>query len=182
MTRRLTAGMPPKHTPARGEETAPAVPCAATLPHELLGPQHRASVIGPDVLATVVAAVAAALAPRTPALTAAELESQDEGKDLLTVAEAAAVLRCSRETIRRQAESGELPCIVVSRGVRKKSRRFNAHMIHALAAHSGTEADLGEIARQWLAAQAGGERRHAGEAYARPGAPRTNPPGMRATA
>jgi excisionase family DNA binding protein len=163
----------PMQAPARDGEIAPA-----TLPYKLPGLQHESSAIGPDILATVVAALTTALIPHTQAFTEGRHKAQGEAPDLLTVGGAAALLRCSRETIRRKAESGELPCIVVSRGKRKKSRRFNGHMIHALAAYRGEEADLGVIARQWLAAQADGEGHLSDQPCANPEASSTRPYGI----
>ena len=65
-TRRGPVGTKPTHSPARAGEIGPADPYAATLPHELRGLPHETSAIGPDLLATVAAAVIAALIPRTP--------------------------------------------------------------------------------------------------------------------
>ena len=63
---------------------------------------------------------------------------------MLTVAQAASLLGISRTTIIRKAEAGELPCVVVSRGHKKKMRRFPQSLIEDLALRAGgaSETDL----------------------------------------
>ena len=59
---------------------------------------------------------------------------------MLTVAQTAHLLGISRMTVIRKAEAGELPCIVMMGGGRKKLRRFPRHLIEDLA--SGKAASL----------------------------------------
>ena len=66
---------------------------------------------------------------------------QDAGPDpMLTVAQTAHLLGISRMTVIRKAEAGELPCIVMTSGGRKKMRRFPRRFIEDLA--SGKAASL----------------------------------------
>jgi len=71
---------------------------------------------------------------------------------MLTVAQTAALLGASRTTVIRKADAGELPCVVVSRGHRKKMRRFPQALIEDLALYAGgpSETDLRELATEWL--------------------------------
>lgn len=54
-------------------------------------------------------------------------------RPMLTVAQTAALLGVSRMTVIRKADSGELPCVVISRGTKQKMRRFPRTPIENLA-------------------------------------------------
>jgi len=75
---------------------------------------------------------------------------------MLTVNQAAALMGMSRMTVIRKADAGELPCVVVSRGSRRKMRRFPRAAIEELAARGGSvaEMELAEYTARWLAAAA----------------------------
>ena len=75
---------------------------------------------------------------------------------MLSVAQAATLMRMSRTTVIRKADVGELPCVIVSCGTRQKMRRFPRALIEDLAAHGGlgAETDLGDYAARWQATAA----------------------------
>jgi hypothetical protein len=59
----------------------------------------------------------------------------------------------SRMTVIRKADTGELPCVVVSRGTRQKMRRFPRAAIEESAANggSGAQVELIDYTARWLA-------------------------------
>jgi excisionase family DNA binding protein len=57
----------------------------------------------------------------------------DSPEPMLTVAQTAHLLGISRMTVIRKAEAGELPCVVMTSGGRKKMRRFPRQFIEDLA-------------------------------------------------
>ena len=69
----------------------------------------------------------------------------------------------SRATIIRKADAGELPCVIVSRGKRKKMRRFPQALIEDLALRAGgnLHTDLKQYAASWLASVAYQSKEHA---------------------
>ncbi len=73
---------------------------------------------------------------------------------MLSVAQTAALLGISRMTVIRKADTGELPCVVVSRGTHQKLRRFPRAMIEYLVAGGGADTDLKDCAARWLASVA----------------------------
>jgi excisionase family DNA binding protein len=72
---------------------------------------------------------------------------------MLTVAQAAALLGTSRTTIIRMADAGELPCVVMSQGKRKKMRRFPQSLVEGLALRAGgsVQTELRQYSADWLA-------------------------------
>jgi excisionase family DNA binding protein len=84
--------------------------------------------------------------PRQPAL-----PGTDRGPDFLTVAQLAARLGVSRETVRRLAIAGALPHTVVCRGTRKTTRRYPRRFADDFAASGLDIADLAVFAAQWRA-------------------------------
>lgn len=83
-----------------------------------------------DPADTVLQLLAAALASRLNISHA----SQDRGpQPMLTVAQTASLLGVSRMTITRMADAGELPCVVITRSGKKKTRRFPRSSIEKLA-------------------------------------------------
>ena len=106
----------------------------------------------PDLLEAVVRMAMAVLASRPGSMSA-----QVAGPSpMLTVNQTAALMGMSRMTVIRKADAGELPCVVVTRGSRRKMRRFPRAAIEELAARGGSsaEVELGEYTAQWLAAAA----------------------------
>jgi excisionase family DNA binding protein len=104
----------------------------------------------------------------------AALPAQSKGPEpMLTVGQAAALLGTSRATIIRKADAGELPCVVVSRGNRKKMRRFPQALIEDLALRAGgsMNTDLKQYTASWLASTASQSRQHAGPGLARDAPP-----------
>lgn len=83
---------------------------------------------------------------------------------MLTVAQTAALLGISRTTVIRKADAGDLPCVVVSQGTRKKMRRFPLALVEDLALHAGggEQTDLRQYAASWLASVSA-QSRSAGE-------------------
>lgn len=75
---------------------------------------------------------------------------------MLTVQQTAVLLGMSRMTVIRKADAGELPCVVVSRGLRQKMRRFPRAAIEELAANGGggVHVELTEYTAGWLAVNA----------------------------
>lgn len=102
----------------------------------------------PDALDVVVQLLAAVLESRSYQIPRRGTAPQP----MLTVAQAAALLGTSRTTIIRKADAGELPCVVVSRGPKKKMRRFPKALIEDLAVRAGShsETDLRAFATTWL--------------------------------
>ncbi len=101
-----------------------------------------------DPLDVVVQLLAALLQSRDPP----DLRRSTGPQPMLTVAQTAALLGTSRTTIIRQADAGELPCVVVSHGYKKKMRRFPKALIEDLALRAGgtSGSDLRDIAAIWL--------------------------------
>jgi excisionase family DNA binding protein len=120
---------------------------ASTL-YGLLGrdPSRPADAVPPELLETVARAVAAALISTQPAPPYAE-----EAADFLTTGQLALRLGISRETVRRLAITGTLPHTVVSRGVRKTTRRFPRRFADEFAVSGLDVADLAGFAAQWRA-------------------------------
>jgi excisionase family DNA binding protein len=88
--------------------------------------------------------IAAVLATRS-----AHRSTRNDGpQPMLTVAQTATALGVSRMTVIRKADSGELPCVVVSRGQRQKLRRFPRLLIEELASRGA--GGLGELTTHWL--------------------------------
>ena len=127
-------------------------------------PSHRSSidrsisnVFAPDAnrgtaslepMELLVELVAAVVATRS----ADRSARSDDPQPMLTVAQTAKALGVSRMTVIRKADSGELPCVVVSRGERKKMRRFPRVLIEELA--SCGSGGLGELTTRWLSSVA----------------------------
>ena len=100
----------------------------------------------PDPADTVLQLLAAALASR---LTTSHA-SQDHGpQPMLTVAQTAALLGVSRTTVIRMADAGQLPCVVVARGGKKKTRRFPRSFIEELILGKNSSASPEEYTSQW---------------------------------
>jgi len=120
---------------------------ASTL-YGLLGrdPSRPADAVPPELLETVARAVAAALISPQPSPPYAE-----EAGDFLTTGQLALRLGISRETVRRLAITGTLPYTVVSRGIRKTTRRFPRRFADEFAASGLDVADLAGFAAQWRA-------------------------------
>jgi excisionase family DNA binding protein len=122
---------------------------ARPLPHRTTADRDSAP---PEVLEVAIRALIAALAAPPAGST-----PQDTGPpSMLTVKQTAALMGMSRMTVIRKADSGELPCVVVSRGTRQKMRRFPRAAIEELAARGSTggHGDLKDYTAQWLAAAA----------------------------
>lgn len=99
----------------------------------------------PPELLEALARVVAALAPQPqPAPSAA-----GEAVDFLTAGQFAVRLGVSRETVRRLAIAGVLPCMVVCRGSRKTTRRYPRRFADDFAASGLDVADLAEFAARW---------------------------------
>lgn len=107
--------------------------------------------VQPELLEAVARAVVAAFAP--PRLEPAPADPE-RSADFLTAKQFSQRLGVSRETVRRLAIAGVLPCTVMCRGTRKITRRFPRRFADEFAA-SGLE--LAEFAARWRAriAQAG---------------------------
>jgi excisionase family DNA binding protein len=69
---------------------------------------------------------------------------------MLTVAETAALLGISRMTVIRKADAGELPCLIVIAGPRKKTRRFPRRFVEDLVQAKGRSLSLAGLAAIWL--------------------------------
>jgi len=104
--------------------------------------------VPPELLETVVRAMAAAFVPppRQPVTPGTE-----RAPDFLTAAQLAARLGVSRETIRRLAIADALPHTVVCRGARKTTRRFPRRFADDFAASGLDVAELAVFAAQWRA-------------------------------
>jgi excisionase family DNA binding protein len=77
---------------------------------------------------------------------------------MLTVAQTAAILGVSRMTVIRKADSGELPCVVISRGKRKTMRRFPKAFVKELALRAAPgRPELKDVAADWLSSIANGD-------------------------
>lgn len=107
---------------------------------------HRAAP-GPEPIEIVIQLLAAVLESH-----AQPVARESQSRPMLTVAQTAALLGTSRSTVIRKADAGELPCVVVSHGARKKMRRFPQALIEVLAFHAGggAQTDLGQYAAAWL--------------------------------
>ena len=103
------------------------------------------------MLEAMARALVAALAP--PSQSAAS--GADEAADFLTAAQFARRLGVSRETVRRLAIAGVLPCTVVCRGARKTTRRFPRRFADEFAASGLNVAELADFAARWLARVSG---------------------------
>jgi len=83
---------------------------------------------------------------------------------MLSVQQTAVLLGLSRMTVIRKADAGELPCVVVSRGMRQKMRRFPRAAIEELAASGGgAGVELAEYTARWIAAHAEGQDAQTGD-------------------
>jgi excisionase family DNA binding protein len=104
-----------------------------------------------ETFARIIAALLASLPGQNPPHRTGPLP-------MLTVQQTAALLGMSRTTVIRKADAGELPCVVMCRGSRQKMRRFPRTAIEDLAAHGsgGTQSDLTEYTKRWLAANSTG--------------------------
>ena len=79
---------------------------------------------------------------------------------MLTVAETAALLGISRMTVIRKADAGELPCLVVIAGPRKKIRRFPRRFVEELMLAKGRSLSIEEFTTIWLRPSSGAIRCH----------------------
>lgn len=105
--------------------------------------------------AEILAEVLQALIMQLSARPADDSQSAANSTSMLNVSQAAALLGISRMTVTRKADTGELPCVVVSRGTHQKLRRFPRAMIEYLATHGGApETDLKDHTARWLASLA----------------------------
>jgi excisionase family DNA binding protein len=109
------------------------------------GPRLEESTADAESMESLIRLLSAAIAMRFRANAA--LDSHPA--PMLTVAQAADLLRVSRMTVIRKADAGELPCVVINSGKRKKLRRFPRQFIEDLALGVASELrQLDQAARQ----------------------------------
>ena len=126
-------------TPRPGRTSPPGWPA----PHPQYSPDPSRQAPAPDPADVVLQFLATALASRL----ATGHASQDNGpQPMLTVAQTAALLGVSRMTVIRMADAGQLPCVVIARGDKKKTRRFPRKFIEEMS--SGTSPQ--DHTNQWL--------------------------------
>ncbi len=103
----------------------------------------------PLELVEALARVMVALAPAQPTPSTA-----GETADFLTTGQLASRLGVSRETVRRLAIAGDLPCTVMCQGKRKTTRRYPRRFADDFAKSGQDVSGLAEFARRWRAQMA----------------------------
>ena len=109
--------------------------------------------VPPGLLEALARGVAAALTQPQPAPS-----STGEAADFLTAGQLGRRLGISRETVRRLAIAGDLPCTVMCQGKRKTTRRYPRRFADDFVASGKDVADLAKYAARWRAQVAAGSR------------------------